>query len=160
MLDDLVTVDLTDPSGLVLEETIMTNDGGKTVHSINTGVPHTVLYVSDADKAMVESLGAEIRNHGHFSPSGTNVNFVQVLEDGHIHVRTYERGVGETLACGTGVSASAIISGLINDWPSPVKVDVLGGDQLEVNFIRNGKNFTAVQLTGRAEIVYHGEIVV
>ena len=160
VINDLVTVGLTDPSGLVLEETIMTNDGGKMVHSINTGVPHTVLFVSDADKAMVESLGAEIRHHDHFSPSGTNVNFVQILEDGHIHVRTYERGVGETLACGTGVSASAIISGLINDWPSPVKVDVLGGDQLEVGFTRNGKDFTAVQLTGPAEIVYHGEIEV
>ena len=158
VMDDSVTVSLTDPSGLVLDETIATNDGGKTVHSINTGVPHAVLFVDDADKAMVENLGSEIRYHDHFSPVGTNVNFVRILESGHIHVRTYERGVGETLACGTGVSASAIISGLLNNWPSPVKVDVLGGDRLEVSFTRIGNDFTSVHLTGPAEIVYRGEI--
>jgi len=77
---------------------------------------------ADADKAMVQQLGQEIRWHAHFAPKGTNVNFVQVLEKGRIRVRTYERGVeGETLACGTGVTASALesanlISSKKNRW--------------------------------------------
>ena len=125
---------------------------------LNTGSPHYVQMLETFTSFNVNKEGRKIRNSTEFSKDGVNVNFV--LDADPLEVRTYERGVGETRACGTGVSASAIISGLINDWPSPVKVDVLGGDQLEVNFIRNGKNFTAVQLTGPAEIVYHGEIEV
>ena len=156
--DESVTVNLTDPNGLVLNEIISTSTGDKTVHSLNTGVPHAVLFVDDADEAMVADLGAEIRHHDHFSPVGTNVNFVQVLGAGHIRVRTYERGVGETLACGTGVSACGMISANLNNWSSPVKVDVLGGDQLEVGFLREGNCFSAVQLIGPADFVFEGEV--
>jgi diaminopimelate epimerase len=72
--------------------------GGKTaLHSVDTGVPHAVMYVPDADQAMVQSVGAEVRGHRHFAPRGTNVNFVQLLGRNAIRVRTYERGVeGET----------------------------------------------------------------
>ena len=126
--EEVVTVNLTDPKGLTLNETITTSMGDRIVHSLNTGVPHAVLLVDNADKELVAGLGAEIRHHEHFSPAGTNVNFVQILGAGHIRVRTYERGVGETLACGTGVSASGMISAHLNSWPSPVRVDVLGGD--------------------------------
>src|SRR3989440_10446319 len=109
--------------------------GSQTIHSLNTGVPHAVLYVPDADKAMVMQLGPEIRRHTHFAPRGTNVNFVQVIGPNHIRVRTFERGVeGETLACGTGVTASALISSRVHKFNSPVKVQVQGGDQLEVSF--------------------------
>ena len=156
--DESVTVNLTDPNNWVLNETISTSTGDKTRHSLNTGVPHAVLFVDDADEAMVADLGMEIRHHGYFSPAGTNVNFVQVLSAGHIRVRTYERGVGETLACGTGVSASGMISAHLNNWPSPVKVDVLGGDQLEVGFLREGDVFSAVQLIGPADFVFEGEV--
>ena len=131
-----VTINLTDPQGLALNERIPTSGGEQTVHSLNTGVPHAVLFVDEADAAMVSSLGEEIRFHDHFAPAGTNVNFAQILAPGHIRVRTYERGVGETLACGTGVSASGMIAAHLNDWPSPVKVDVLGGDTMGVAFDR------------------------
>ena len=156
--EELVTVNLTDPHGLILNETITTSVGEKTVHSLNTGVPHAVLFVENADKELVAGLGAEIRHHDHFSPDGTNVNFVQILEEGHIRVRTYERGVGETLACGTGVSASGMISAHLNNWPSPVRVDVLGGDQLGVGFSQEGDVFSSVQLTGPAEFVFTGNV--
>jgi diaminopimelate epimerase len=106
-----VTVNLTQPKDLRLYEQVKLSTGTETIHSFNTGVPHAVLYVPNADKAMVQSLGSEIRRHSHFGPRGTNVNFVQVLGPNHIRVRTFERGVeGETLACGTGVSAAAMIS--------------------------------------------------
>ena len=113
----------------------------------------------DADKAMVLSLGPEIRRHAHFGPRGTNVNFVQVLGPNHIRVRTFERGVeGETLACGTGVCASAMIAARVNSFMSPVKVQVQGGDTLEVSFTDNGQEFDDVRLTGPAEFVFEGRV--
>ena len=158
--DTDVMVNLTAPQGLALKETISTSDGDKAVHSLNTGVPHAVLFVEGADAAMVSNLGEEIRYHDHFAPAGTNVNFVQVLAEGHIRVRTYERGVGETLACGTGVSASAMITAHLNGWASPVAVDVLGGDTLRVAFDSDGDVFSNVHLTGPAVFVFEGTIAV
>src|SRR6266576_1965851 len=144
-----VTVNLTKPNGLKLGERVKLLTGETTIHSLNTGVPHAVLYVPDADKAMVQSLGPEIRRHPHFGPRGTNVNFVQVLGPNHIRVRTFERGVeGETLACGTGVTASALIASRVHNFASPVQVQVQGGDQLEVSFTENNVGFSDVQLSG------------
>lgn len=155
-----VTVNLTRPKDLKLNQTISLSTGNSTIHSLNTGVPHAVLYVPDADKAMVMSLGQEIRRHAHFGPRGTNVNFVQVLAPNHIRVRTFERGVeGETLACGTGVCASAMISARVHQFASPVKVQVQGGDTLEVSFKDNGE-FEDVRLTGPAQFVFVGRIEV
>jgi diaminopimelate epimerase len=122
-------------------------------------VPHAVIFVPDADKAMVQGLGHEVRFHKHFAPRGTNVNFVQVLGPGKIRVRTYERGVeGETLACGTGVTASAIIASKLHGFASPITVKVQGGDTLEVSFKEENGAFTAVHLTGPADFVFDGEI--
>ena len=119
-----------------------------------------MLIVDNADQAMVEELGSEIRYHDHFLPAGTNVNFVQILDPGHIRIRTFERGVGETLACGTGVAAGGMIAAHMNDWPSPVKVDVLGGDTLSVAFEWICDEFSNVLLTGPAEFVYEGSVEV
>jgi diaminopimelate epimerase len=154
-----VTVNLTKPKDLRLNEPVKLSTGTETIHSLNTGVPHAVLYVPDADKAMVMSLGPEIRRHAHFGPRGTNVNFVQVLGPNHIRVRTFERGVeGETLACGTGVSACAMVSARIHKFTSPVKVQVQGGDTLEVSFQDRGTDFDDVRLTGPADFVFEGWI--
>lgn len=154
-----VTVNLTQPKDLRLGEKVVVSTGSETVHSLNTGVPHAVLYVPDADQAMVMSLGPEIRRHAHFGPRGTNVNFVQVLGPNHIRVRTFERGVeGETLACGTGVCASAMISARVHRFTSPVKVHVQGGDTLEVSFKDSGAAFDDVRLTGPAEFVFEGRV--
>ena len=155
-----VTVNLTKPKDLRLNQTVSLSTGESTIHSLNTGVPHAVLYVPDADKAMVMSLGPEVRRHAHFGPRGTNVNFVQVLGSNHIRVRTFERGVeGETLACGTGVCASAMISARVHQFISPVQVQVQGGDTLEVSFKDNG-DFADVRLTGPADFVFVGRIEV
>ena len=154
-----VTVNLTAPRDLKLDQEITLSSGPAKVHSLNTGVPHAVLFVPNADEAMVQSAGAEIRFHQHFAPKGTNVNFVQLLEPGHIRVRTYERGVeGETLACGTGVTASALIAARLHQFTSPVKVQVQGGDQLEVDFRESGGEFSDVHLTGPADFVFDGQI--
>ncbi|MDB6023506.1 MAG: Diaminopimelate epimerase [Pedosphaera sp.] len=154
-----VTVSLTQPKDLKLEQKVALSTGTQPIHSLNTGVPHAVLFVPDADEAMVQQLGQEIRRHTHFAPKGTNVNFVQRLGQGSIRVRTYERGVeGETLACGTGVTASALISAKLHQFTSPVKVQVQGGDQLEVSFKQSNGEFTDVQLTGPADFVFDGKL--
>lgn len=154
-----VTVNLTQPKDLRLNESVALSAGAQTIHSLNTGVPHAVLYVPDADKAMVTQLGPEIRHHAHFSPRGTNVNFVQVLGPNHIRVRTFERGVeGETLACGTGVSAAAMVSARVHGFVPPVKVQVQGGDTLEVSFNDRSDGFSDVRLSGPAEFVFEGRI--
>jgi diaminopimelate epimerase len=156
---DRVTVNLTRPGDLVVGQKISVGGSLLQVHSLNTGVPHAVVFVPDADKAMVQQLGAELRFHPHFAPKGTNVNFVQVLAPNHIRVRTYERGVeGETLACGTGVTASALIASRVHGFSSPVKVSVQGGDVLQVAFRDQGGEFSDVQLTGPAEFVFDGRI--
>lgn len=156
---DRVTVNLTNPHGLRLGEQVTLASGTQAIHSLNTGVPHAVLFVPDADKAMVQNLGAEIRYHAHFAPKGTNVNFVQILGPNRIRVRTYERGVeGETLACGTGVTASAIIAAKLHGFKPPVQVQVQGGDILEVNFTDEGDSFTNVLLTGPADFAFDGQI--
>jgi diaminopimelate epimerase len=154
-----VTVNLTPPEGLRLNESLKISTGTQTVHSLNTGVPHAILFVPDADKAMVQQLGPEIRRHPHFAPKGTNVNFVQVLGPNSIRVRTFERGVeGETLACGTGVTASALIAARVHQFNSPVRVRVQGGDELQVSFdVKNG-GFANVRLTGPAEFAFEGRV--
>jgi diaminopimelate epimerase len=122
-------------------------------------VPHAVLFVDDADQAMVQPLGSEIRFHPHFAPKGTNVNFAQKLGPNHIRVRTYERGVeGETLACGTGVTASALVAAKVHGFTSPVKVQVQGGDLLEVSFREQDGQFQDVHLAGPADFVFEGTI--
>lgn len=156
---ELVTVNLTKPEGLRLNEQVSLQAAPQVLHSVNTGVPHAVLFVPDADRAMVQELGPEIRRHPHFAPKGTNVNFVQILGPNRIRVRTFERGVeGETLACGTGVTASALVSAKVHGFSSPVKVIVQAGDELEVSFGTRNSSFTDVRLTGPAQWVFDGKI--
>jgi diaminopimelate epimerase len=154
-----VTIRLTAPHGLRLAEPVSTSAGVLQVSSLNTGVPHAVVFVPDADQAMVQKLGAEIRYHDHFKPRGTNVNFAQVKGPNHIRVRTYERGVeGETLACGTGVTASALVSARVHGFTSPVRVQVQGGDELHIAFTDRDGAFSDVRLNGPATFVFEGRI--
>jgi diaminopimelate epimerase len=154
-----VRVNLTAPKELRLNEQVDLLTGKTAIHSLNTGVPHAVIFVPDADEAMIQNLGPEVRFHKHFAPRGTNVNFVQVLGPGKIRVRTYERGVeGETLACGTGVTASALISAKLHGFTSPITVKVQGGDTLEVAFREENGAFHDVHLAGPADFVFEGQM--
>lgn len=109
------------------------------------GVPHVVVFVKNLADVDVKSLGAEIRNHDQFAPRGANVNFVQVLSPGNIAVRTFEFGVeGETLACGTGSAAAAIMSAIEMNWDrrftggeEPVNIRSRSGKILRVYFTMN-----------------------
>lgn len=129
--------------------------------SINTGVPHAVLGVSDIEKADVAGMGRTLRYHKDFAPAGTNVNFVKHKDNHNLIVRTYERGVeGETLACGTGVVASALIFGAKKMVESPVSCLTRGGDVMKVYFKMNPKDFSfdEVYLEGPAVVCFRGEV--
>ena len=157
----LVELAMSAPHGLALDEKLTVNGHKLSVHSVNTGVPHAVVFVDDLAGADVVALGSALRHHAHFAPKGANVNFVGQREDHTIAVRTYERGVeGETLACGTGVVASALILNQLQSAASPVSVWVQGGDRLEVGFERKGKDYHHVTLTGPADFVFDGHVVV
>lgn len=157
--DHRVCVDLTSPGPMTLNQPLDELGGAILVHSINTGVPHAVVIVDDLDEVDVTKLGAQVRNHEAFSPKGTNVNFVQPLDSTHIRVRTYERGVeGETLACGTGVSACALVMSQLHDMRSPIRVQVKSGAHLEVSFQRDGAGFDKLRLTGPADLAFTGTI--
>lgn len=132
---------------------------GGEVDFINTGVPHVVVLVPDVAKVPVDALGRALRFHEAFAPAGTNVNFGSPLPDGRIAVRTYERGVeGETLACGTGSVAVALIARLRGTADSPVRIQTSGGPVLTIHFSSRGENFTDVRLEGEARVVYRGTL--
>ena len=126
-------------------------------HFTNTGVPHVVIFCYHIEDVDVDGFGRAVRFHDAFRPAGANANFVEVGRDGGLMVRTYERGVeGETLACGTGVVASAVIAALVADVRPPVAVHVRSGDVLTIGFRREGDRFADVTLAGPAVHVYDG----
>jgi len=159
---DNVRINITQPKDLKLDIPLKVSGRAIKVNFINTGVPHTVIFVEALDQIDVFGLGREIRHHRFFAPAGTNVNFVEVVSRDSIKIRTYERGVeDETLACGTGSVASALVAACnpaidINK----INVHTAGGDVLKVNFIKNGHQFEDVWLEGKARLVYRGEYYV
>jgi diaminopimelate epimerase len=128
-------------------------------HAINTGVPHFVYFVDDTATAEVIGLGRQIRWHDCFKPAGTNVDFVEVVDRRTLRIRTYERGVeDETLACGSGAIAAALVAAVVHKVESPVSVVPLSRSPLTVSFKVDGPRFTNIALTGEARAVYEGEM--
>jgi diaminopimelate epimerase len=124
-----------------------------TISAVSMGNPHAVLRVEDVDTAPVETLGPAIESHPRF-PKRVNVGFMQVLAPDHIRLRVYERGAGETLACGTGACA-AVVAGRLHGWlVDTVKVDLPGG-RLTIHWQGEGRH---VLMTGPATRVFEGRI--
>jgi diaminopimelate epimerase len=154
---DTVKIKLTAPKGLKQDLPVDVNGRKLRVNFINTGVPHAVIFVDGLDKIDVFNLGRCIRYHKVFSPAGANVNFIEALGRNAIKIRTYERGVeDETLACGTGSTASALIFALKAGLEDKVMVHTRGKEILTVYFTKKGLFFSDVWLEGRARIVYKG----
>ncbi len=153
-------IKMTDPSGLRTGITISVNSRIMTLHSINTGVPHAVVVTEHIEDEPVDELGRAIRYHDQFKPAGTNVDFVQVMPEGRIRVRTYERGVeAETYACGTGAVASAIICNELGKLSGPpVHVHMKGG-VLKIDFTKMNKAYRDVWLMGPVMTVFTGEVI-
>ncbi len=164
-----ITVEMKNPSGLLTD--LELDVGGKkhTCHYIDTGSPHVVVIVDgdnrtfeqSFDDADIEQIGRQLRYHEAFKPFGTNVNFIAGAEIGKntIRIRTYERGVeSETLACGTGSVASAIIAALLRKLEPPVYVHTRSGFRLAVDFRRTGREITSVTLTGPYRYIFTGRL--
>lgn len=157
---DQVRINMSAPHSLKLAQSLPVAGTNLTVHSVNTGVPHAVVFVDDLENVPVIEWGAGLRYHEAFKPKGTNANFAKVIAPGSISIRTYERGVeGETLACGTGMVACALIHHELTGAPSPVSVLVKGGDTLKVGFDEPKKSeYTNVTLFGPADFVFQGTV--
>ncbi len=121
---------------------------------VSMGNPHAVLRVDDVDTADVAGLGAKIERHPRF-PQGVNVGFMQILDRGHIRLRVFERGVGETRACGTGACAAVVAGRRLDLLDARVDVALRGG-HLRIDW--DGED-GSVWMTGPAEHVFDGEII-
>src|SRR4051794_37341904 len=156
---DLVTLQMSEPKDLRLNMSVPAKGAHDVLHFINSGVPHVVVPVASVEEVDVRRDGQRIRRDEVFSPKGTNVNFMEKRGLVSIAIRTYERGVeDETLACGTGVVASALIFSKTENVGGPITVLVRGGSELSVNFEKDEGSFRAVTLTGPAEFVFEGTI--
>ncbi len=132
-------------------------------HFVNTGVPHAVFMVENLPEIDVKKQGAAVRYHPFFTPAGTNVNFMEVDRQTSVKsilkVRTYERGVeDETGACGTGMTACALIAGKLRLLHPPITVFCAHGDELRVDFQLTPASATNVTLTGPTAYVFEGKI--
>jgi diaminopimelate epimerase len=156
---DVVKLRLTDPADLQMNVSLRVDGQNLETHFVNTGVPHVVHFVEELDAFDVFRTGRAIRYHDHYAPRGTNANFVRVIDGRTLQVRTYERGVeDETLACGTGLTASVLIAAARGLVESPVSVRVRSGEILKVYFERNEKGFSRVYFEGRVQVIYEGTI--
>ena len=151
VLGDPIRLDLTDPIDLELGVAV---DLEWPVDFVNTGVPHAVAWVENVQAVDLPKVGSTLRYHERFAPNGTNANFVKVEADATLSIRTYERGVeAETLACGTGAAAAAVLAAERGWVKLPVPVHCAGGHDLVIGMVC-GKT----TLTGGAEHVFDGEI--
>ena len=157
--ESTVRLHMKDPSGL--RRGLSFTAGGKLMQGtfIDTGAPHTVIFVEGLESLDVAGLGSAIRHDPRFNPGGTNVNFARVQTGSTIEIRTYERGVeSETLACGTGAVASALVGSDMHSLPSPVTVAVRSGEKVFVHFRGTASGWTDVHLEGSAHILFQGKI--
>lgn len=163
---EIARVRLSDPTDYQPNISINLNDKNLHVHYIDTGVPHTIVYVHGLADIAVNPIGALIRHHKAFKPRGTNVNFVEQMTENCVAVRTYERGVeGETRACGTGSVAAAIVSYLqanpetLQRDQKKASMNVLtqSRETLSVSFDIVTQKITNVWLKGSAKFIAQGE---
>ncbi|MFQ6618031.1 MAG: diaminopimelate epimerase [Fidelibacterota bacterium] len=151
VIDDLVKISLN-----VLPEIEEIRVGDEICWRVHTGVPHLIVLVDSADSTDVARQGRYLRFNPLFKPEGVNVNFVEILSENLVKLRTYERGVeAETLSCGTGSTAAAFFGREIKSMGNPITVRTRGGD-LKISWNREGKIF----LSGPVRVVYEGVIFV
>jgi diaminopimelate epimerase len=157
--DREVRLELTGIEDFRLYQEIPINGKSLTGHFLKVGVPHVVVPVPDLEQVPVTFWGKIVRFHPLFQPAGANVNFINFQGSQALEVRTYERGVeDETLACGTGAVAAALIAARLGHTVSPVAVNTRGGEILTVHFQLQGETFKDVFLEGEALVVCQGEL--
>jgi diaminopimelate epimerase len=157
---ETVLLDMPDIHAPTLDIKVDAKEFSGTVHRVDVGVPHVVVFVNDVEEVDAERVGRAVRHAEQFKPAGVNVNFVQVVDGRTLVVRTYERGVeAETLACGTGSISCAVVAGLKGFVKAPVRIHTRGGPTLTVHYrLRDGGSIGGLKLEGEARIVFRGEI--
>jgi diaminopimelate epimerase len=166
ILGERAKVRMPQPHGMEIDFPVELDDRLLNLSFINAGVPHAVFFAgsqAELEELDVFELGRCIRFHQRFQPAGSNADFVFVSSPRHISIRTYERGVeDETLACGTGSIAAALLAAAKNFVASPVEVLTRGGETLVIHFEKisqeGGINFSEVYLEGDAKVVYDAEL--
>ena len=153
---------MTEPRDLRLDMELELNGQRFNTHFVNTGVPHTV-FILDVpeilEKQEVVGQGRKVRFHSQFAPAGTNVNFVAVLGEQTLALRTYERGVeDETLACGTGATAVALIGAAKGMVRPPVAVHTKSGETLTIYFDPEERLPQEVYMEGETTVIYQGRL--
>jgi diaminopimelate epimerase len=163
--DDFVSVNMGEPdfqpeslpfeaSGTPEYHELKLDDEKYAIGAVSIGNPHAVLLVDSINEAPVETLGPIIRVHQRF-PQGVNVGFMEIVDRHHIRLRVYERGVGETLACGSGACAAVAVGIRNRLLDADVRAELRGGD-LTIRWAGEGSN---IIMTGAAETVYEGQIM-
>ena len=157
---DTVKIGMPEPFDVRIGYKLALSDGHLKLSSINTGVPHVVIIKESIDDIDLLKTGKEIRFHKEYAPAGTNVNFAVRLDMDLIGIRTYERGVeDETLACGTGSIAAALVMAGSKGMESPIKVKTKSGGILVIYFKKTIDKFTDIFLEGDARVIYKGELM-
>lgn len=156
---DLVFVEMGPPQDLKWDLEVPFSRGGAQAHFLNTGVPHAVEFVEDLQRMDLHERGSIVRHHPLFAPKGTNYNAAKLSADGSLSVRTFERGVeAETLACGTGATATALAAAWVYGLDSPIKVFTRSGEALTIGFNAKGGSFEEVWMGGPADKIYSGSV--
>jgi diaminopimelate epimerase len=171
------------PSDMKLDLTIEGEGGPWEVHYINTGVPHLIVFCEEVEKAPLTTVGPYLRRHPAFAPAGVNVNFVQLQESSNsfkgscslalpgktddfeascesFKIRTFERGVGETLACGTGATAAAIVIACKKKISPPFTAIPASGEPLEIGFVLHEERVSHLYQSGAVYKQFEGIIKV
>jgi len=158
--DKAVKIGMSNAKGLRIGFPIKLSDGIHTISFVNTGVPHAVYFVDDLNSIDVFNMGRETRYHKDFEPKGTNANFIKVKDKNNIDIRTYERGVeDETLACGTGSIAAAIVASAMGVAVPPIIMHTKGGFLLTIYFKLESDGAKKVYLEGDARTIFKGYLL-
>ena len=157
--DGQVLLRMPNPKDWRIHRTLMLENQPLNYSFVNTGVPHAVVKVENLETIDVQKMGSRIRYHTEFAPAGTNANFIQITGSDSLRVRTYERGVeGETLACGTGLTACGLIAGKLSFVRPPVQIMPASGDPMEVNYELTSEGACNVTLRGPTVHVFQGRL--
>ncbi len=156
---DIVTLRMTEPFDWALDESLEVDGISRALSSVNTGVPHAVMFVDDVAEVDLPSLGPAVRYHDRFAPGGINLNVVSVTGENTLRIRTYERGVEcETLACGTGMVAACLVAAKLGKVTPVVSITCASNTILSVDFSLTDDGASGVTLRGPATHVYQGEL--
>jgi diaminopimelate epimerase len=156
---DGISVQMGNPTNMSWNIPLKIEDQECVIHFLNTGVPHTILFVENSGKIDLKKWGPLVRFHPLFAPEGTNFNLVELKSPNEILLRTYERGVeDETLACGTGATAAALATAFCYQRSGPLLVHTRSEETLTIGFQLKDGLFSHVSMTGPAHCTFRGEI--